>query len=333
MRALLLHDARDPRPQIELVGDDRLPEGDVLIDVSHSSLNYKDGLAVTGRGKIVRGAFPFVPGIDLAGTVAESASPAWAPGDAVVLTGWGTGEDRWGGYAERARASAEHLVRLPDGMTPEDAMFVGTAGFTAMLSVLALEEAGVRPEDGTVVVTGASGGVGSVATALLAQAGYSVAASTGSADAHGYLRALGAAEIVERAELEADTPPLARARWAGAVDSVGGTTLAHVLATTRRHGCVAACGLAGSAELATTVFPFILRGVRLQGIDSNTAPQALRQRAWDRLAEALAAPESGAASALAPVERTVIALGDVPAWAERIVEGDTVGRVVVDVRA
>lgn len=327
MRALLLHDARTPRPAIETVGDDRLPEGGVLLDVSHSSLNYKDGLAVTGRGKIVRGDFPFVPGIDLAGTVAESASDAWAPGDAVILTGWGTGEDRWGGYAERARASADHLVRLPDGMSAEDAMFVGTAGFTAMLSVLAIEEAGVAPGDGTVVVTGASGGVGSVATALLARAGYSVAAATGSPSAHAYLRALGAAEIVERAALEAETPPLARARWSGAVDSVGGTTLAHVLATTGRHGCVAACGLAGSADLPTSVFPFILRGVRLQGIDSNTAPQALRQRAWERLAEALAA------GALAPVQRTVIALGDVPAWAERIVAGDTVGRVVVDVRA
>ena len=303
---------------------ERLPEGDVLLDVSHSSLNYKDGLAVTGRGKIVRGAFPFVPGIDLVGTVAASTSAAWAPGDGAILTGWGTGEDRWGGFAERARASADHLVRLPPGLSAEDAMFVGTAGFTAMLSVLALGDAGVAPGDGTVVVTGASGGVGSVATALLAHAGYAVAAATGSPEAHAYLRALGAAEIVERAELEAETPPLSRARWAGAVDSVGGSTLAHVLATTGRHGCVAACGLAGSAELSATVFPFILRGVRLQGIDSNTAPQVLRQRAWDRLAQAL--------PALTPVRRTVIGLGDVPAWAERIVAGETVGRVVVAVR-
>lgn len=327
MRALLLHDARDPRPAIATVGDEQLPAGDVLLDVHHSSLNYKDGLAVTGRGKIVRGAFPFVAGIDLAGTVAESTSPAWAAGDAVILTGWGTGEDRWGGFADRARAAADHLVRLPEDMTTEDAMFVGTAGFTAMLSVLALEEAGVTPDDGTVVVTGASGGVGSVATALLAHAGYAVAAATGSPASHDYLRALGAAEIVDRAELAAETAPLARARWAGAVDSVGGTTLAHVLATTGRHGCVAACGLAASHALDTTVFPFILRGVRLQGIDSNTAPTALRVRAWDRLADALSA------GVLAPVRRTVIALGDVPAWAERIVEGDTVGRIVVDVRS
>lgn len=326
MRALLLHDSRDPRPAIESVGDDRLPDGDVLIDVSHSSLNYKDGLAVTGRGKIVRGDFPFVPGIDLAGTVAESDDPNWAPGDAVILTGWGTGEDRWGGFAERARATGAHLVRLPGGMTSEDAMFVGTAGFTAMLSVLALEDADVNPADGTVVVTGASGGVGSVATALLAHAGYTVAAATGSPQSHAYLRALGASEIVERADLEAAISPLARARWAGAVDSVGGSTLAHVLAETDRHGCVAACGLAASHDLATTVFPFILRGVRLQGIDSNTAPTALRVRAWHRLAAALAA------GVLAPVERTVIGLGEVPAWAERIVDGDTTGRVVVDVR-
>ena len=326
MRALLLHDPRDPRPSIESVGDDRLPDGDVTLDVSHSSLNYKDGLAVTGRGKIVRGAFPFVPGIDLAGTVAESASGAWAPGDAVILTGWGTGEDRWGGFAERARASAAHLVRLPGGMTAEDAMFVGTAGLTAMLSVLALEDAGVAPNGRPVVVTGASGGVGSVSVALLAHAGYTVAAATGSPTAHAYLRELGASEIVERAELEAETPPLARARWAGAVDSVGGSTLAHVLAETDRHGCVAACGLAASHALSTTVFPFILRGVRLQGIDSNTAPVPLRERAWARLAAALAD------GVLAPVERTVIGLGDVPAWAARIVDGDTTGRVVVDVR-
>jgi acrylyl-CoA reductase (NADPH) len=327
MRALLLRQpGDDPDPQIEDVDDDRLPDGDVLIDVSHSSLNYKDGLAVTGRGKIVRGAFPFVPGIDLAGTVAASDSDAWRPGDAVVLTGWGTGEDRWGGFATRARASAEHLVRLPDGLSTEDAMWIGTAGFTAALALLALEAHGVEPGDGPVAVTGASGGVGSVATALLADAGYAVHAVTGTASAHDYLRALGAAEIVGRDVLA--TPPdapMGRGVWAGAVDSVGGTTLASLLATARRHACVAACGLAGGAGLETTVFPFILRGVVLAGIDSNTAPQDLRQRAWRRLADAQ--------DALAPVERTVIGLDDVPAWSERIVEGDTVGRVVVDVRA
>ena len=325
MRALLLRQPGD-EPQIRDVPESGLPEGDVLVDVSHSSLNYKDGLAVTGRGKIVRGEFPFVPGIDLAGTVAESASSEWRPGDRVVLTGWGTGEDRWGGYAERARASAEHLVRLPDGLSAEDAMWIGTAGFTAALALLALDAHGVAPGSGPIAVTGASGGVGSVATALLADAGYTVHAVTGTPSAHGYLRALGAAEILDRDALA--TPPeapLGKGVWAGAVDSVGGTTLASLLASTRRHACVAACGLASGAGLETTVFPFILRGVTLAGIDSNTAPRDLRERAWARLAASV--------DVLAPVERTVIGLGDVPAWSEKIVAGDTVGRVVVDVRA
>ena len=329
MRALRLHttdagtDAR-----LEDVPETDLPEGDVLVDVTHSSLNYKDGLAVTGRGKIVRGAFPFVPGIDLAGTVADGGASDWRPGDRVVLTGWGTGEDRWGGYAERARASADHLVRLPDGLSAEDAMWIGTAGLTAMLSVLALEDHGVDAGDGPVAVTGASGGVGSTATALLADAGYEVHAVTGTASAHGYLRALGAAEVVGRDALA--TPPeapMGRGTWGGAVDSVGGTTLASLLATTKRHGCVAACGLAGGAALQTTVFPFILRGVTLAGVDSNTAPPSLRDEAWGRLADAVGR------GALAGVGRTVIKLDDVPAWAGRIVDGDTVGRVVVEVRA
>ncbi|MEL6616544.1 MAG: alcohol dehydrogenase catalytic domain-containing protein, partial [Bacteroidota bacterium] len=198
MRALVLHRDPDHRVSIETVDEGALPEGDVLIDVSHSSLNYKDGLAVTNRGKIVRAAFPFVPGIDLAGTVAASASGDWQPGDRVVLTGWGTGENRWGGYAERARASADHLVRLPDGLSPEAAMWMGTAGFTAALSVLALEHHGLTPEAGPVAVTGASGGVGSVAVALLASAGFEVHAATGTETAHDYLRSVGAAEIVGR---------------------------------------------------------------------------------------------------------------------------------------
>ena len=327
MRALVLH-ASDAGidPQIEDVDPARLPEGDVRIDVSHSSLNYKDGLAVTGTGKVVRGEFPFVPGIDLAGTVAESGSDRWATGDGVVLTGWGTGEDRWGGYAEQARADAGHLVALPAGLTPEDAMAIGTAGFTAMLSVMALGHAGVT--GGDVAVTGASGGVGSTAVALLAHAGYAVHAFTGTASAHDALRQLGAADVHDRRELaEPPATPLGKGRWAGAVDSVGGTTLATLLATTDRRGCVAACGLAGGHALATTVFPFILRGVTLAGIDSNTSPPEERQLAWDRLAEA------SAAGALDAVARTTIGLADVPAWSERIVSGATVGRVVVDVRA
>lgn len=307
---------------------DDLPPGDVLIDVAHSSLNYKDGLAVTGEGKIVRGEFPFVPGIDLAGTVAESASPDWQAGDRVVLTGWGTGENRWGGYAEQARASAEHLVALPESLSTEDAMWIGTAGFTAMLSVLALEAHDVRPEAGPIVVTGASGGVGSVATALLADLGHDVHAVTGSESAHAYLRDLGASEIVPRSALS-DGPqaPMTKGVWAGAVDSVGGTTLASILSACRRHACVAACGLAGGSELETTVFPFILRGVTLAGIDSNTAPVPLRKRAWDRLADAVGR------GVLAPVGRAVIGLGDVPQWSRTIVDGQTTGRVVVNVRA
>ncbi|MFN3597634.1 MAG: MDR family oxidoreductase [Rubricoccaceae bacterium] len=327
MRALLLRKDPDLRASLETVPDEQLPPGDVLLDVSHSSLNYKDGLAVTGQGKIIRGDYPFVPGIDLAGTVAASESPAWQPGDRVVLTGWGTGEDRWGGYATRARADARHLVRLPDALEPADAMFLGTAGFTAMLSLLALEQMDVRPESGPVVVTGASGGVGSVATALLAYAGYEVHAATGSPETHDYLRRLGAAGIVPRAELEAGPPaPLASARWAGAVDSVGGATLAHLVATMRRHGCIAACGLAGGHALETTVFPFILRGVVLYGIDSNTSPPGRRERAWARLAEAFAA------GALGGIGRTTIGLADVPEWAGRIVQGRTVGRVVVETK-
>ncbi len=327
MRALVLQSVADPQPVVRGVDESDLPEGDVLVYVAHSSLNYKDGLAITGTGKIVRGAFPFVPGIDLAGTVAASDADAWQAGDRVVLTGWGTGEERWGGYAERARASADHLVRLPASLSTEDAMWIGTAGFTAMLSVLALEAHGIEPGAGPVAVTGASGGVGSMATALLAAAGHEVHAVTGTESAHDYLRELGAAEVLGREVLAEDAGgPLQNGVWAGAVDSVGGTTLATLLAQAKRHACVAACGLAGSASLSTTVFPFILRGVVLAGIDSNTAPRDLRQRAWDRLAEAVEAGH------LSTVSRTVIGLGELPDWAERIVEGRTVGRVIVDVR-
>jgi acrylyl-CoA reductase (NADPH) len=327
-RALVLHREGDAvRPAVEEVEEGRLPEGDVLVDVAFSSLNYKDGLAVTDRGKIVRAPYPFVPGIDLAGTVAASASPSFRVGDAVILTGWGTGEDRWGGFAEKARAGAEHLVRLPEGMRLEEAMLVGTAGFTAMLSVMALEEMGVEPASGDVVVTGASGGVGSTAVALLARAGYRVVASTGKAHARDYLEKLGAAEVVGRDGLGAGARrPLDTARWAGAVDAVGGDTLAAILSQTARHGCVAACGLAGSHSLNTTVFPFILRGVVLYGIDSNTAAPERREAAWARLAGAV---RDGAFEGV----ETTIGLGDVIPWSERIVRGETVGRVVVDVRA
>lgn len=304
----------------------RLPDAEVLIDVEASSLNYKDGLAVTDRGKIVRGAFPFVPGIDLVGTVAASESEAWAPGNRVLLTGWGTGEDRWGGFAEQARASADHLVPLPEGLSAEQAMAAGTAGFTAMLAVMALEASSVKPSEGEVVVTGATGGVGSFAVALLAGAGYEVVASTGSPDREDYLTALGAVRLIGRDELgQGAKRPLDSGRWAGAVDTVGGETLAALLSQTKRHGALAACGLAGGASLETTVFPFILRGVALLGIDSNTCPPRVRRRAWGRLAEAF---DTGVLDAL---EVTTIKLSEVPAWSEKIVKGETVGRVVVDI--
>ena len=301
-----------------------LPEGDVLVRVAYSSLNYKDGLAVTGKGKVVRAGFPFVPGIDLAGTVEASGADAYRPGDAVVLTGWGTGEARWGGFATHARASAAHLVRLPDGLDPFEAMALGTAGLTAMLAVLALERQGLAG-DGDVLVTGASGGVGSLAVHLLARAGRRVVASSGKADAAGWLRGLGAAEVVGR-EAVAATRPLESARWAGAVDTVGGETLAAVLAALRPHASVAACGNARSADLATTVFPFILRGVNLLGVDSNTCPVALREAAWACLARDV---DRAALRALT----TTVPLADVPAWAETILRGEVRGRVVVDVNA
>jgi acrylyl-CoA reductase (NADPH) len=301
-----------------------LPAGDVLIDVSHSAINYKDGLAITGKGKIIRGEFPFVPGIDLVGTVAEDATGRFEAGDGVILTGWGTGESRWGGLAERARASADHLVALPAGMSAEDAMHAGTAGVTAAIAVAALHRLGVRPGSGAICVTGASGGVGSFAVALLARAGYEVHAATGSPASHDYLRRLGASAIVDRAELEAPAPALGSARWAGAIDAVGGATLAHLIATTSRHGVVAACGNAGGAELHTTVYPFILRGVVLFGVDSNTADAAEREAVWTALADA------SAAGAFESIERTVIGLEDVIEWADRITRGATRGRVVVE---
>ena len=326
MNALLLTETDDGlRATLESVPDADLPDGDVLIDVAYSSLNYKDGLAVTGKGKIVRAPFPFVPGIDLAGTVAESESDRFRPGDAVILTGWGTGEDRWGGFATRARASAEHLVPLPDGMTLKEAMVVGTAGFTAMLAVMALEEHDVRPDSGEVVVTGASGGAGSIAVALLGRLGYDAVASTGTEAAHDYLKRLGAARIIGRDEL-GDGPqhPMEQGRWAGAVDAVGGPTLAALIAQTKRHGSIAAYGLAQSHELHTTVFPFILRGVNLLGIDSNTCPPERRAEAWARLDDLLSSDDLEAMA-------ETIGLGDVIAYSERITRGETQGRVVVDV--
>ncbi|RMF02259.1 MAG: oxidoreductase [Chloroflexi bacterium] len=311
---------------LKTLSRDDLPDGDVLISVAYSSLNYKDGLAVTGKAKVVR-SFPMVPGIDLAGTVVESASPEFAPGDAVVLTGWGIGEKYWGGYAQMARAKAGWLVPLPENLTPKQAMGIGTAGFTAMLCVLALEAHGLSPEQGEVVVTGAAGGVGSVAAAILANLGYTVVASTGRESAHEYLRALGVSEIIDRGVLgEVSKRPLESGRWAGAVDTVGGDTLAQLLKTVRPHGSVAACGNAGGVALNTTVLPFILRGVNLLGIDSVMCPVDLRRTAWQRLATDLPLDALEQVMQVAP-------LADVPALSQEILQGNVRGRIVIDVNA
>ncbi len=316
------------RATVQTIDETRLPEGDVLVEVLYSSVNYKDALAVTGRGKIIRGDYPFVPGIDLVGRVLASASPSWKPGDLVICTGWGIGENTWGGYSRRQRLRSEWLVRLPEGLTPREAMVIGTAGFTAMLSAMALADHGVTPDRGEVVVTGASGGVGSMAVAILAGRGYRVVASTGKASAHDYLAALGAARFLPREELGAGPRrPLDSARWAGAVDSVGGATLAAVISQTGRHGCIAACGLAGGHELHTTVFPFILRGVTLQGIDSNTCPQPVRRQAWENLARELSK------EALQRMTTRVIPLEAIPEVSEDILAGRVQGRIVVDLSA
>lgn len=301
-----------------------LPDRDVLVAVAYSSLNYKDGLAVTGRGRVIR-SYPMVPGIDLAGVVAESRSPAWNVGDRVIATGWGLGERSWGGFAELARVDATWLTPLPDTLTLEEAMGFGTAGLTAMLCLLALEDHGVRPGGLPVAVTGASGGVGSIATALLARAGYPVATSTGRPALHDYLRGLGAREVVARDELAAPSGrALERERWAGAVDTVGGPTLASLLRSTAHGGCVAACGLAGGDRLETTVFPFILRGVTLAGIDSVACPAERRELAWRRLAADMPRP------LLAQITR-VAKLDEVLALGEEILAGRVRGRIAVEV--
>jgi acrylyl-CoA reductase (NADPH) len=297
--------------------------GDVLVRIDWSTLNYKHGLAVTGRAPIVR-TWPMVAGIDGAGTVIESTHPDWKAGDAVVLNGWGVGETHWGCLAQRARLSGDWLVALPAGLDTRAAMAIGTAGYTAMLSVLALERSGVQPGDGEVLVTGASGGVGTIAIAVLSQLGYRVVASTGKASEADFLRALGAAEVIDRAELSAPSKPLQKERWAAAVDSVGSHTLANVCAQMRRAGVVTACGLAQGMDFPATVAPFILRGVTLHGIDSVMAPRALRQTAWQRLATDLA-PER-----LAVITREV-GLSEAIDAAHALMTGTMRGRVVVDV--
>ncbi|MGR2768834.1 acrylyl-CoA reductase (NADPH) [Photobacterium ganghwense] len=307
---------------IEQLDDSQLPEGNVLIDVDYSSLNYKDGLAITGKGKIVR-QFPMVPGIDLTGTVCESSDERYQPGDKVVLTGWGVGEGHWGGMAQKARLNADWLVPLPAALDGKQSMMIGTAGLTAMLCVQALVDAGVKPQAGEVLVTGASGGVGSVAVTLLAQLGYQVAAVTGRAAENGdWLKSLGARRIIERHELEEPARPLEKQLWVGAVDTVGSKVLAKVLAQVDYDGAVAACGLAGGFDLPTTVMPFILRNVKLLGIDSVMCPYEKRMAAWQRLSELL--PASFYAQACREVN-----LEEVPECAEAITRGQITGRVVI----
>ncbi|MBX3314213.1 MAG: oxidoreductase [Actinobacteria bacterium] len=298
-----------------------LMDGDVTVAVSHSSLNYKDGLAMTGASPVVR-RWPMIPGIDFAGVVRDSGHPDFAVGDPVVLNGWGVGETHLGGYAEVARVPGDWLVGLPDGLSAEQAMAIGTAGYTAMLCTMALRRHGVEPGDGPVIVTGAAGGVGSVAVALLSSLGFEVIASTGRVEAEGdHLRSLGASEVLDRAELSEPGRPMGKERWAAAVDSVGSHTLANVLAQTRYGGVVAACGLAQGMDLPASVAPFILRGVTLAGVDSVMAPIELRREAWSRLATELPLDRLDAITEVRP-------LADAPELAQRILDGETRGRIV-----
>ncbi len=300
-----------------------LMDGDVTVAVDYSTVNYKDGLAVTGKAPVVR-RFPMIAGVDFAGTVEASSHPAWQPGDKVVLNGWGLGETHLGAYARKARVKGDWLVRLPASISARDAMAIGTAGYTAMLAVMALERAGITPQRGPIVVTGAAGGVGSVAVAILAKLGYAVIASTGRPAEADYLKGLGAGEIIDRKDLSGPARPLAKERWAGGIDAVGSTTLANVLSMTRYGGAVAACGLAGGMDLPASVAPFILRAVSLLGIDSVMCPQPLRQEAWRRLETDLPRDKIAAMTA-------EIGLDDVIEAGKRIVEGQVRGRIVVKV--
>ncbi|GAC1336380.1 MAG: MDR family oxidoreductase [Bradyrhizobium sp.] len=300
-----------------------LMEGDVTVRVEWSALNYKDGLAVTGKAPEVR-RFPMIAGIDLAGTVEQSSHPQWKAGDRVIGTGWGMGETHLGAYAEKARVKGDWLVRLPEGMSTREAMAIGTAGFTAMLAVLALEKHGLTPKDGPIVVTGAAGGVGSVAIAVLAKLGYHVIASTGRPSEAGYLEGIGAAEVIDRSELSGPAKPLAKERWAGGIDSVGSTTLANLLSMAKYRGAIAACGLAAGMDLPSSVAPFILRGVCLLGIDSVTCPIELRKIAWNRLAADLDRAK------LAEITHE-IGLGEVIEAGAKILAGQVRGRTVVKI--
>ncbi len=325
-QALLIEkDDAGYRAGIKSLDDDHLPEGDVTVRVDYSTINYKDGLAITGKSPVVR-KFPLVAGIDFAGTVESSSHASWKPGDQVVLNGWGVGETHSGGLAQRARVRGDWLVALPAGLSTRQAMAIGTAGYTAMLCVMALQGHGLKPDSGDILVTGANGGVGGVAIALLGKLGYRVVASTGRTSEADALRALGAAEVIDRAELSSPGKPLAKERWAGVVDSVGSHTLANACAGTKYRGAVAACGLAQGMDFPASVAPFILRGVTLYGIDSVMAPKALREQAWARLAQDLD---------LARLDRLVheIPLAGAIAAAADLLAGKVRGRLVVNVNA
>lgn len=326
-RALMIVDHEGkPRAEFRQIALADLPDHDVLVEISHSTVNYKDGLAVSGKGRIAR-RLPMVAGINLAGTVVESRAPGWVPGDRVIVNGWGLSETEWGGYSRFQRLKPEWLTRLPAGFTPEQAMAVGTAGYTAALCVVALQDWGViAPGGAEVLVTGAAGGVGSTAIALLSAAGYRVTAATGRPETHDYLAGLGASAFVDRATLAEKGGALQKERWGGAVDSVGSTTLANVLAQTVYGGAVAACGLAGGMDLPATVAPHILRSVALLGIDSVMAPQARRDRAWALLAERMDKAHLASIARLEP-------LSALPDLAADIVAGRIRGRVVIDINA
>ena len=321
----ILIDKQDGAQSVRIVDldDDKLPDDPVTVRVEYSTINYKDGLAITGKSPVVR-KFPMVPGIDLAGLVEATTSELWKPGERVLLNGWGVGEGHWGGLAQKARLKAEWLQRIPDCFSARQAMTIGTAGYTASLCVEALVRQGLTPDQGDVLVTGASGGVGSVAIALLARAGFNVIASSGKASEASYLETLGARQVIDRNELAQPGKPLQKERWAGVVDSVGSHTLANACAQTRYRGLVAACGLAQGMDLPASVAPFILRGVSLLGIDSVMAPKLLRERAWDRLSRDLDA------SALDRIS-TLVGLEEAMTSAQDIVAGRIRGRVVVDV--
>ena len=323
--ALLLTQQADKKTSADFVqlNEDQLPEGDVLIKVDYSALNFKDALAVTGRGIIVK-KWPMVPGIDLAGTVEASSNPAWKPGDAVVVNGWGLAESHWGGFAQKARLPAEWLLRLPPGFTTRQSMVIATAGYTAALCVMALQKHGTRPQDGEILVTGAAGGVGSVAVALLSSLGYTVVASTGRPEEEPYLKFMGASAIMDRKLLSEPGKPLQKERWAGVVDTVGSHTAVNACAQTRWNGAVAACGLAQGGDFPGTMMPFILRGVTLYGINCVFVPNPVREQAWAMLAKHVRADQLDQMTVDVP-------LSDIAAASERLLAGTVRGRTVVDV--